>query len=396
MNKKKIAVVQFYFYPDISAASQLLGDLLSELAREQQFEITVICGSSCYADTGKNERNLTLFGRVRIRRLETSNFGRQRFIARFLDYFFYYFLVFGHLLVSKEWDVVISLTSPPLIGFVVAMALLFKKTPFIYYVYDLYPELLYDIGYIKTPWLVRKLQFLNRITFRRADRIVTIGKYMNRLIAGGYGVSRQKLLTVNNWSTGIDYKQGREKNDFTLLYSGNMGLAHDFSKLSGLIEKLRSVDVVYRFIGGGNQKERIRRIFRAEGESRVTFEAYTERSVHGDVISEADLFIIAQKKETVGDILPSKLYSCLAAGRPILFLGPRASEIGETVMANDIGVVLESDGDLSGVHRYISFLKNFPERHRQIGRRARELFERRYRLHHSVAAFRSLLVDIGD
>lgn len=177
-------------------------------------------------------------------------------------------------------------------------------------------------------------------------------------------------------------------NEFTLLYSGNMGLAHDFSNLAALIRKLAMASGIrYRFIGGGQARADIENIFDSEKESRVAFQDYTDRSVHSSLIAEADLFIIAQKQETVGDILPSKLYSYLAAGRPILFLGPLNSEIGKLIINNDIGVVLETQDDAFKVAELIKSLICNRSLAVDMGRRARTLFENKYRLTQSAEKF---------
>ena len=389
---KEIAIFQFYFYPDISAVSQLLMDLLSELSRSEKYSIHVICGTSTYTKEHSFEKKPNHIEKIRLKRLKTFDFGKTSFLTRILDYSLYYLSVYFYLLVSMKWDLIICITSPPpFIGFFVSMALLFRKTPFIYYIQDLYPEVYYDMGYLKRPWLIRKLMAFNRITLRRADRIVTIGDHMRRKILKSYGVMSNKILTITNWASGIEVLPF-EHEDFTILYSGNMGLAHDFSHLKLLIRDLKSeTGIRYRFIGGGKRKKEIIRIFSKEMEDRFTMDNYTEEDRVNENLGQADVLLISQKKETVGDILPSKFYSYLAAGRPILHLGPRNSEIGKLIVENDIGTVFESDSDRKNVLDYIIFLKKHPEIKRKIGSRARSIFENSFRLSHSAGKIRETI-----
>ena len=354
---KQIAVVQFYFYPDISAVSQLLGDLLCTLAEDGEYNITVYCATSDYAEV-QNQRD-NRFNKLNIVRIKTPNIGKRYFINRIIDYAGFYISIFFRFFLGRRWYAVVSMSSPPLIAFPVSLALLFRKIPFIYYIEDLYPEILFDMSYLKRPWLIRKLQALNKIVMRRANSIITIEEDMSRKVITNYPEARGKTAEIPNWSRDVVFLPASERKDFTILYSGNMGLAHDFSLLEPLIKKLLTVkNFHYQFIGGGTRVEEIRSIFLKSGENRVEFQGYTSRNVHGTILAQADLFVISQKKETIGDLLPSKLYSYLAAGRPMLFLGPSSSEIGRIILDDDFGVVVEHRQDISTARRYIEFLNN--------------------------------------
>ena len=131
---KQIAVVQFYFYPDISAVSQLLGDLLCTLAEDEEYNITVYCAASDYAKMQDQTDNR--FDKLNIVRIKTTNIGRKSFFSRIIDYTGFYISVFIRLLLGRRWHAVISMSSPPLIAFPVSIALLFRKIPFIYYIED--------------------------------------------------------------------------------------------------------------------------------------------------------------------------------------------------------------------------------------------------------------------
>jgi glycosyltransferase involved in cell wall biosynthesis len=393
--KKRIAVIQFYFYPDISAVSQMLQDLLIEVGADPGLEITVFAGRSAYQeDRGVEGRSRKLPG-IAIRRLFTLNFGKTRFLTRILDYSFYYAGIFVYLLFGPRWDAVVCLTSPPLIGFVASLALLFRRSRLVQYIQDLYPEILFDLRMIRSPWLTRRLRFLNQVAFTRADRIVTIGRYMSRKVIRYCRSYGKKLVEVSNWAKGIGFEETRPESDeaaFVILYSGNIGMSHDFNSFGRLVSSLKRVNGIrYQFTGGGGQKEYLQRLFADLGEGRVRFTDYLKREDIGGNLAGGDLLLLAQKRETVGDILPSKLYSYLAAGRPILFLGPLDSEIGTLILQNDVGVVCESERDLAIARRYILFLMRHPEVKRSIGRRARRVYEERFTLDRSARRFRRVL-----
>ncbi len=390
----KIKVFQFYFYPDISAVSQLLGELLRQTAESREFDITVYCGKTAYTGGRNSEKLPDSLGNVKIKRFPTPTIGKKNLLMRLLEYSVFYFAVFFTALFSSGKSVILSLTSPPMVALFAAAAVRLRKNRFIYYIEDLFPETLYDMGYVKDPVKIRKLKKLNRFIFKRADQIITLGSKMTARITDGYGVVSDKVYEIPNWYTekGFTYSEPVLKNEFKMFYSGNMGIAHDFSLLEKLVLKLKNdPDILYEFSGGGNRKGEIESIFLKTDEVRVNITGYRDNNEHFKALQDADILVVAQKKETVGDILPSKIYSYLAAGRPILFLGPVDSEIAEIIICNDIGFVLELADDVESAVEYIRYLKANPEIKNKIGKRARYLYEKQYTLSESVKKFDNLL-----
>jgi colanic acid biosynthesis glycosyl transferase WcaI len=391
----RVAVVQFYFHPDISAVSQLLGDLLCRLYETGEYDITVYCGTSAYAavHNAGDER----FERLRIVRIRTPNTGRSNLIARALDFLGFYAAVFFRVLLRGDLDAVVSMSSPPLVAYPIALALWLRKVRLVYYVEDLFPEVLFDLGYVNRPWIIRRLQAMNRCVMRRADRVVTLGSFMSLKIALGYPEAAEKLVEIPNWSRATEFAPARQDGGFTLMYSGNMGIAHDFRLLAPLIRALADFDgLQYRFVGGGARFAEVESIFRSTGERRVTLEGYRSREDHESLLALADAFLIAQRTEAVGDLLPSKLYSYLAAGRPLVFLGSRASEIGTLIVDRDLGVVVEHPEDVQTARRYIEFLSKDRERAARMHCRIRRFSDAHYGLERSVSRFQELLTDTRE
>ncbi len=388
-----IAVIQFYFYPDVSAVAQMLQDLLVELAKDRRFNISVFAGATSYRNKRLSLRKID-YNNIRIRRFFTFSFGRRNLVSRILNYSFYYISIFFYLLVTSKWQIVISMTSPPLIGFVVSLSRMIRRRTMILYIQDLYPDILYDVGIIKKPWLARRLQFFNRITYRTAQKIVTIGSYMTKRIVTIDRDLKKRIIEIPNWARGIERKDpvNQQRNSFNILYSGNMGASHDFETLAYFIEKAKSLPgICYTFIGEGVQKERLNNLFKRKGEGRVRFEGYAGREEVNANLAKGDLLLLAQKKQTVGDVLPSKFYSYLAAGRPIFYLGPRRSEIGTMILKHDIGIVCEERHDIKIALEYIKALKNNRNVCEVVGRRARRVFEESCRFEYSFDLFKQLL-----
>ena len=368
-----------------------MGDLLSKLAEDPQLNLTVLCGS-IFKSTNHKGPTPKFYNSVCIIRIPTLNLGKRNFINRILGYFTFYLGVFGYLLFGKRYHLVVSLSTPPLIGFLVAFASRLRKTPFVYYVQDLYPELLFDMGHIQRVWILKKLWVINDFILNHAAKVFVISEDMKRKLITNYNFEESKLVYIPNWSGKVTYQTPKNRKNFVILYSGNMGLAHDFSMLGPLVELLwEEQDVQWHFVGGGANTREVQDIFYGSHENRVTFEDYVPIETHCSVLASANLVLLAQKEETVGDILPSKFYSYLAAGRPLLFLGPYHSEIGHMILENGLGLVVEIEEDLPGVVSAILDMKNDPAYHLEYCIRAKTFYEEKFGLESSLQIVRQEL-----
>jgi colanic acid biosynthesis glycosyl transferase WcaI len=390
--KKSILIIQQYFYPDISAVSQLLVDLLSPLSDE--YEITVLC-SSVYNSVEKYDELPESINGVKILRIRGIKAGKKSFFHRLAEYSTFYLGALFHVLTHREYSLVVSMTTPPLIGFFAALGNIPHRRPLIQYVEDLYPELLFDMGYISSPWIIRRLAVFSRMAYRHANRVITLGSYMSRKLRWNYGVDDSNIREIPNYASDVEFSPAEESDDFTLLYSGNAGLAHDFSLMEPLFTRLAEIEnVSFSFVGGGNNVRAIADYLSDFPEHRKSFQGYVEKARHSQTLSSGNMLIISQRDETVGDILPSKLYSYLAAGRPLLFLGPRKSEIGELIITEGIGVIVETNHDVPSAIETIGAYMSDPRSYSELCRRIRRIFDSRYSHQRAVDQFKSLLSEV--
>ena len=89
------------------------------------------------------------------------------------------------------------------------------------------------------------------------------------------------------------------------------------------------------------------------------------------VMMAGDLHIITVKRGLEGVVVPSKLYSTLAAGRPILVVAAPECDAARIVQESGCGVWADPD-DPGAVAAAIRKLREDPNRLAEMGRRARE------------------------
>ena len=132
----------------------------------------------------------------------------------------------------SQFDVVVAMTSPPLISFVAALAIPRKARRLLFWSMDLNPDEAIAAGWLRQTSLIARL--LSRIlvhSLQRADSIVALDRFMKERIEAK-GIDARKILVVPPWAhddhvkfdlTGREGFRRRHKlsNKFVIMYSGN-------------------------------------------------------------------------------------------------------------------------------------------------------------------------------
>lgn len=403
MDKARIIFVNRFFYPDHSATAQLLNDLACFLAL-RKYRVTVLTSRGLYESIDAHLPSAETCAGVNIRRLYRPRFGRDNLLGRALDYFLMY-LVFAKAAfqLAEPGDLIIAKTDPPLVSVALLPLVFLKRAKLVNWLQDLYPEVAVSFGIKPLIPLSPALAFLRGVALKKAQHNVVIGEQMkSRLL--DLGIPTERISVIQNWSTQDDVRPlSHDQNPlrrewglegrFVVAYSGNLGRAHEIDTLLDAAEKLRSeTDLVLLFIGGGALSGRLR----AEVESRhlghlFRFEPYQPAAALSASLTLPDAFWVSLRPEMEGLIVPSKFYGNCAAGRPTIFVGDPAGEIGRLVEEHDCGLSV-SVGEPAQLAEAILSLKNDRSRLEAMGRNARRASETTLSKAAALAAWEQLVV----
>jgi hypothetical protein len=167
-----------------------------------------------------------------------------------------------------------------------------------------------------------------------------------------------------------------------LLYSGNLGLAHDYSTMLNVIPQTRNVR--FTFAGGGAHQSRF------QGLTNTVVKPYAALGQLGDHLAQCHIGLVTQLPATLGCVVPSKSYGLMAAGRPILFIGPRGSTVARNIERYQCGWVFDC-GDVKGVVDLLEGLEGNRHRIEEAGRNARAAFEQHFDRPIAMAKFAQVL-----
>jgi len=382
----KVLFLNRFYYPDISATSQILSDLSRHVARRT--EVHVITSRLAYDGTSERMPPRECAGGVVVHRVWTSRFGRHSLLGRALDYATFYVSATVRLwALAEPGDVVVSMTDPPLLSVPAALVARLRDARLVNWLQDVFPEVAGELDFKRVPRRVRNaLARLRDRSLAVAACNVAVGEVMAARLAAS-GIEAARIRVIHNWSSGREIRPlPPEQNPlrrewgldgkFVVGYSGNMGRAHDFDALLDAAQQLSSrPEIVFLLIGGGKQRAAVEAEVRSRGLSNVVFRPYQPRELLARSLTAPDCHVVSLKPSLEGLIVPSKLYSSLAAGRPVIFIGAQDGEIARLMRAHPGFGVRVDPADVAGLISVIERLYEDPARSAALGTRGRRLFE---------------------
>jgi colanic acid biosynthesis glycosyl transferase WcaI len=402
----KLLLVNQHYYPDVASTGQHLTDLAEYLVGEG-YDVEVLTGRGKYVAGKMDAPARETRNGVRIRRLRTTAFGRRSHIGRVVDYLSFYVRVLFALLFSARRDGVVFLTTPPLLCFLGAIARLVRGQHYGIWSMDLHPDAEVASGMLREGSLLASLlEWANATGYRHADFVIDLGAYMKaRIVAKG--VAPDRTHTVHVWSAKdeivptpreenplIDELGLREK--FVVMYSGNAGIVHDFDAICEAMRLLKDDPRIYfLFVGDGPRRAEIEEFVRQNGIRNFQYRGYFGREQLRYSLSVADVHLISLRKQFVGISVPGKLYGIMASARPALFVGPRESESGETIVRGECGAVVDP-GESCAADRLVGLLRLWqsdPLMSRALGENGRRSFLQSYEREGNRRAFAEVLAN---
>jgi glycosyltransferase involved in cell wall biosynthesis len=400
----RIVLLNYYYAPDEAATAQLLADVGAGLVAAGH-DVSAVCSDRAYADPRERYPKRETIDGVKVRRVRSSGFGRSSAFGRLLDYLSFYAGAGFTLLFRADPDVVLALTTPPMVAALGVLASRLRGGRSVFWVMDVYPDLAFELGVLRPHSIPsRLLSALSGWILQRSDRVVALDDAMaDRLRALG----ATRVAVIHNWADDASMELGAADENvlrkewgwsdrFVVLYSGNLGLAHEFETVLDAAEALQDrPDVLFAFVGGGPRRAAAEAEVARRGLSNVEFRPYVPRERLGLSLPAGDVHLVTLRPNMPGLLVPSKIYGILAAARPTIYVGPAAGGVYDIVSAGSCGTVLVN-GDAAGLAGAVRSYADDPDRRRAQGSAARKLFEERYAKRHGVAAFTSLLGTLGS
>jgi colanic acid biosynthesis glycosyl transferase WcaI len=403
----KIIFLNRYFYPDHSATSQMLSDLAFYLAGHGH-EVHVITSRQRYDNARADLDPQAHYHGVTIHRIWTSGFGRHFLPGRLLDYLSFYVSCCWRLFrICRQGDIVIAKTDPPMLSAAVGVVTRWRKAVLVNWLQDLFPEvavLLHTRGI--NEFSAKVLKWIRDRSLHSARMTVVVGEEMQTRLVDEH-VPGEKISIIHNWADGdLIRPVAKEDNPllrvwgtrdkFVVAYSGNLGRGHDYQTiLETAVQLMDYNDIVFLFVGGGANFERMQSEQNKRKLGNIIFKPYQTRELLRFSLGLPDLHLITLRPEMTGLMVPSKFYGIAAAGKPALFIGDSRCETARIIRETGCGDCIGT-GAADVLAGLILHLQQNPAVISDMGKRARQVFDERYSSVRAFKQWEQLLSEIVD
>ena len=376
-----ILLLNEYYPPDTSATAKMAVQVAETLAKVHR--VTVVAGRPSYDPDEfypyKLLRRDTRNG-VLVERVGSTAYPRHEMKRRVSNYLSYLALAVPRALAIRP-DVVLAMTDPPVAGIAGAFIARLAGRPFVYNIRDLYPDMAVGGDIVRPDGWVQRWEKMHRKALKRAARVIVLGDDMrDRILAKG--VAPERVVVVRDGATFPPSMPA--KNDpvvqeirsgfpFVALHAGNLGFYGAWGTLLKAAEILRNENAALVFVGDGANRASLQAS--AAGSPNVRFLPFRPFEQVPHVMMAGDVHIVTIKRGLEGVVVPSKLYSILAAGRPVLAVAPDSSDAARIVTESGCGLAADPD-DPAAVAKAICELRSDSARLCEMGRRARETAEK--------------------
>ena len=178
-----------------------------------------------------------------IKLISAPIYNRETKFKRLISWIRYLVFISQLILNSRKTDGFLLTSNPPLLGAWFWLLSRLRKRAFIVLVYDLHPDVFVMMNiFSKNNPIVKMWHWINKILYRDAKAIVTLGNHMAYKLSQQYSISYDKLHVIQPWVDTevikpISYVNNPLAKEFNIqaknivLYSGNMGISHDIDSI---------------------------------------------------------------------------------------------------------------------------------------------------------------------
>ena len=335
----RILLLNQTFYPDVVSTAQHAADLAAGLANAGH-SVTVIASRRAYDSPSHVFPAKESWHNVTLLRVPSTALGKSAYWRRAVDFGSFLLACIFRLALLPRFDVVIAMTSPPLIAVLAALFVRIKGGALVSWIMDLNPDEAIAAGALRRDSLLaRGLSRFLRFSLETSALVVVLDKFMRDRVVSK-GVPSSRIATLPPWAHSVIQYQPRGRDEFrtlhgltdkfVVMYSGNHSPCHPLDTVLEAAREMRAEpDVAFVFVGGGSEFQKVVDFAALHLLTNILCLPYQPLEALGDSLSAADLHLVVMGDPFVGVVHPCKIYNILAIGSPCLYIGPSPSHVTE-------------------------------------------------------------------
>lgn len=401
-SKQRLWLVCELYYPELTSTGNYVTQIGTGLASD--FDVMAICAQPNYAAKGARVPKRDEHLGVEIYRVWSTTLNKNFLPFRLVNMITIGISMFFRALASfGRGDKVMVATAPWTLPYPTALAALIKGADYTVLLHDIYPDTLVAIGKTRpTSVIFRALDLLNRWLYRHAKSLIVVGRDMQEKVLEKLCGADIPVIVIPNWSD-LQYvwptsrAEGSLLEDLgisdklVLMSAGNIGRPNDIETVVDAAEKLLgNSDVHFVFVGSGAKKAWLEREVSARQLTNVSLLGSRPREGQNSFLNACDLGLIPLVAGMRGIAMPSRTYNFLAAGKPVLALCDKGSELARVIDEEQVGWHVEPGDSERLAKLIVSIAANGPELI-EMGKRARAAAELKYSQETAIERYRRAL-----
>lgn len=398
------------FHPDLTGTGPLVSDLARDLVRMGD-EVTVVTSMPHYGrkdvDSAYRGRLITRenFHGVDVLRTFVYVPPTSRGVYRGINYLSYNFMsIIAGCMLGRP-DVILCVNPPITVGFSGWLLKLGRQAPMVFNVQDVWPDCIAIINQLRNPLLIRIFKVLEKFIYRVSACVTVLSEGMKQNLISK-GVPDNKIVVIPNWAD-IDHihpvarensfsKDHELNGKFIVMFAGNLGFISVLDMILDTAKILENEkDILFLIVGEGNAKDGLMKRAKEMQLSNVRFLPTQPKEILPEMLGSADISLVTLDSRLGHLNVPSKTYSIMASGRPVLASVPDDSEIARLIKDADCGVLVPPE-DPQAMAQAIKNLSKRPDLLAKYGANGRDYVVKHYSRSKLVQQYHQLLHQVAD
>lgn len=356
----KILIHSLVFSPDGVSTAYLYNDIAKQF-KTAGYEVSVLTTTPHYNRIKSKLDKQPLKSRfcglyyvsdfcgIQVKHIPQKKFKSS--VLRLIGFIYWHILSFILALFERDVDVILSPSPPLTIGFLNVIIGKLKGSKVIYNVQEIYPDLLIEEGGLKSKQVISFLKWMEKFVYNKSSAVTTIDRVFYRTICHRF-TNPDKLVIIPNFVDTDIYKPVSDtdlrlnKDDFPetdtlkVMYAGNIGYAQDWEPLIQAAVNLRDDKIEFYVIGEGVMKEYLQSEKDSLALDKLHLFPYQARELMPYLIAYSDIQFVFMSPHTEGHGFPSKIYTIMACGKPILVCSGNNTPIAEFLKDKNCSFVI--------------------------------------------------------
>ncbi|MBQ1818146.1 MAG: glycosyltransferase family 4 protein [Clostridia bacterium] len=397
IKRRDILFLCQYFYPELNSSATLPFDTAKYLAG-CGYKVDALCGyPKEYNTRGRVPRKEVKDG-VSITRLHYLQLKRRSRLGRLINYATFTAAALLRLPFFGRYKALVVYSNPPILPLVSALSKAVFGTKTVCVSYDVYPEIAYASGSLtKNGSAAKFMARINRSVCARADKVIALTDEMKEyLLSVRQELDASRVAVIPNWAhegfnedrAAARKKLGYDADDFIVCYFGNMGVCQDTETMRRAIELLKDRPRVKFLIAGhGSKLDALREATANNPNVRIC--SFLEGDEFETAVASGSCGIVSLEPGLKGMCAPSKYYTVIQGGLPVLAIVEKGSYLAEEAEREGVGVHIQV-GDGQALADAIIRLSEDAEGSAAMGAAARELYFDKYCMSRGLAKYKAV------